>query len=136
MQSYSLMPNHSILGGTPVCHLSIFESLAILYGTFKRFPNCFGFKSTTSTLIHLRIHSPIQISFHTRVPPILGLLNISCPWQIKAPEKTPIISWRECSKKSVQQGRESPARCRKARIAWLIPQGDLLGWRAERTWST
>jgi len=36
---------------------------------------------------------------------ILGLLNISLPWQIHAQEETAIISWRECSKKSVQQGR-------------------------------
>ena len=35
----------------------------------------------------------------------MGLLNISFPWQIKAQEETTIISWRECSKKSVQQGR-------------------------------
>ena len=37
-----------------------------------------------------------------------GLLNISLPWQTQAQEETAIISWRECSKKSVQQGRESP----------------------------
>jgi hypothetical protein len=36
---------------------------------------------------------------------MMGLLNISFPWQKKAPEETTIISWRECSKKSVQQGR-------------------------------
>ena len=36
---------------------------------------------------------------------IWGLLNISLPWQIHAQEETVIISWRECSKKSVQQGR-------------------------------
>ena len=36
---------------------------------------------------------------------IKGLLNISLPWQINAQEETAIISWRECSKKSVQQGR-------------------------------
>jgi hypothetical protein len=35
----------------------------------------------------------------------LGLLNISFPWQIQAQEETAIISWRECSKKFVQQGR-------------------------------
>jgi len=35
----------------------------------------------------------------------LGLLNISLPWQIQAQEETAIISWRECSKKSAQQGR-------------------------------
>jgi len=35
----------------------------------------------------------------------MGLLNISFPWQIQAQEETAIISWRECSKKSVQQGR-------------------------------
>jgi hypothetical protein len=35
----------------------------------------------------------------------LGLLNISLPWQIHAQEETAIISWRECSKKSDQQGR-------------------------------
>jgi len=42
-----------------------------------------------------------------RIPVVeqLGLLNISLPWQINAPEETAIISWRECSKKSVQQGR-------------------------------
>ena len=34
-----------------------------------------------------------------------GLLNFSFPWQIQAQEETAIISWRECSKKSVQQGR-------------------------------
>jgi hypothetical protein len=34
-----------------------------------------------------------------------GLLNISFQWQIQAQDETPIISWRECSKKSVQQGR-------------------------------
>jgi hypothetical protein len=33
------------------------------------------------------------------------LLNISFPWQIQAQEETAIISWRECSKKSAQQGR-------------------------------
>jgi len=33
---------------------------------------------------------------------IQGLLNISFPWQIQAQEETAIISWRECSKKSVQ----------------------------------
>jgi hypothetical protein len=33
------------------------------------------------------------------------LLNISFPWPIQAQEETAIISWRECSKKSVQQGR-------------------------------
>jgi len=36
---------------------------------------------------------------------LMGLLNISLPWQIQAQEQTAIISWRECSKKSVQQGR-------------------------------
>jgi hypothetical protein len=36
---------------------------------------------------------------------IQGLLNISLPWQIQAQEETAISSWRECSKKSVQQGR-------------------------------
>jgi hypothetical protein len=36
---------------------------------------------------------------------ICGLLNISLPWQIHVQEETAIISWRECSKKSVQQGR-------------------------------
>ncbi len=35
----------------------------------------------------------------------LGLLNISLSWHINAQEETAIISWRECSKKSVQQGR-------------------------------
>jgi len=35
----------------------------------------------------------------------MGLLNILFPWQIHAQEETAIISWRECSKKSVQQGR-------------------------------
>jgi hypothetical protein len=35
----------------------------------------------------------------------IGLLNISLPWQIHAQEEAAIISWRECSKKSVQQGR-------------------------------
>jgi len=34
----------------------------------------------------------------------MGLLNISLPSQTHAQEKTAIISWRECSKKSVQQG--------------------------------
>ncbi len=34
-----------------------------------------------------------------------GLLNISLPWQIQAQEETAILSWRECSQKSVQQGR-------------------------------
>ena len=33
------------------------------------------------------------------------LLNISFPWHLQAQEETAIISWRECSKKSVQQGR-------------------------------
>jgi len=33
------------------------------------------------------------------------LLNISLPWQIHAQLEAAIISWRECSKKSVQQGR-------------------------------
>ena len=32
----------------------------------------------------------------------MGLLNISFPWQIQAQEETGIISWRECSRKSVQ----------------------------------
>ncbi|MEC4673356.1 MAG: hypothetical protein VST68_04140 [Nitrospirota bacterium] len=32
-------------------------------------------------------------------------MNISLPWPIHAHEKTGIISWRECSKKFVQQGR-------------------------------
>jgi hypothetical protein len=36
---------------------------------------------------------------------MMELLNISFPWQIQAQEETAIISWRECSKKSVQQGR-------------------------------
>ncbi len=36
---------------------------------------------------------------------LTGLLNISLPWQIHAQEETAIISWRECSKKSVQQDR-------------------------------
>jgi len=36
---------------------------------------------------------------------LMGLLNISFPWQIQAQEETAPISWRECSKKSVQQGR-------------------------------
>ena len=42
------------------------------------------------------------------------LLNISFPWQIQAQEEIAIISWRECSKKPVQQGRECllhPAEC-------------------------
>jgi len=39
---------------------------------------------------------------------MVGLLNISFPWQIQAKEETAIIRWRECSKKSVQQGHESP----------------------------
>ncbi len=43
----------------------------------------------------------------------MGLLNISFPWQIKAQEETAIISWRECSKKSVQQGRELLDRSRR-----------------------
>jgi len=47
----------------------------------------------------------------------MGLLNISLPWQIHAQEETAIINWRECSKKSVQQGRycllgpERPRHC-------------------------
>jgi len=32
-------------------------------------------------------------------------LNIPLPWQKQAQGETAIISWRECSKKSVQQGR-------------------------------
>jgi len=36
---------------------------------------------------------------------LLGLLNISLPWHIHAQDETAIISWRECSKKSAQQGR-------------------------------
>jgi len=32
---------------------------------------------------------------------LTGLLNISLPCQINAQEETAIISWRECSKKSV-----------------------------------
>jgi len=46
-----------------------------------------------------------------------GLLNISFQWQKQAQEETAIISWRECSKKSVQQGRycllgpERPRHC-------------------------
>ena len=35
----------------------------------------------------------------------MGLLNISLPWHMQAQEERAIISWRECSKKSVQQGR-------------------------------
>jgi hypothetical protein len=35
----------------------------------------------------------------------MELLNISFPWQIQPQEEMAIISWRECSKKSVQQGR-------------------------------
>jgi hypothetical protein len=35
----------------------------------------------------------------------LGLLNISLPSQKHAQDETAIISWRKCSKKSVQQGR-------------------------------
>ena len=35
----------------------------------------------------------------------MGLLNISGPWPIDAPGKPACISGRECSKKSVQQGR-------------------------------
>jgi hypothetical protein len=41
----------------------------------------------------------------SRVLSLRGRLNISLPWQIHAQEETAIISWRECSKKSVQQGR-------------------------------
>jgi hypothetical protein len=33
------------------------------------------------------------------------LLTNSFPWQIRAQEKIAISSWRECSKKSAQQGR-------------------------------
>ena len=36
---------------------------------------------------------------------MLELLNISFPWQIQAQEEAAVISWRECSKKSVQEGR-------------------------------
>ncbi|MEC4674189.1 MAG: hypothetical protein VST68_08365 [Nitrospirota bacterium] len=32
-------------------------------------------------------------------------MNISLRWPIKAHDKTGLISWRECSKKFVQQGR-------------------------------
>jgi hypothetical protein len=32
----------------------------------------------------------------------MGLLNISFPWQMQVQEETAIISWRECSKMSVQ----------------------------------
>jgi len=39
------------------------------------------------------------------VIPFYGLLNISGSCPIDAPEKTACISGRECSKKSVQQGR-------------------------------
>ena len=42
-----------------------------------------------------------------------GLLNISFQWQIQAQEETAIISWREGSKKSVQQGRELLAASRR-----------------------
>ncbi len=35
----------------------------------------------------------------------LGMLNISLQWPIKAHDRTDSISWRECSKKFVQQGR-------------------------------
>jgi len=35
----------------------------------------------------------------------MRLLNNELPWRINAQEETAIISWRECSKKSVQQGR-------------------------------
>ena len=42
-----------------------------------------------------------------------GLLNISLPWQINAQEETAIISWRECSKMSVQQSRELLASSRR-----------------------
>ncbi len=40
-----------------------------------------------------------------RSPLLVGLLNIIFLWQIQAQEETAIISWRECSKKFVQQGR-------------------------------
>ncbi len=36
---------------------------------------------------------------------IWQLLNISFPWHIQAQEETANLSWRECSKKSAQQGR-------------------------------
>jgi len=36
---------------------------------------------------------------------IMGLLNISLRRQMHSQEETAIISWRECSKKFVQQGR-------------------------------
>jgi len=35
----------------------------------------------------------------------MGLLNISPQWRINTQDETDIISWRECSKKFVQQGR-------------------------------
>jgi hypothetical protein len=42
-----------------------------------------------------------------RLNTILGLLNISFPWQIKAQEETTIISWRELFKK-VRPARPQP----------------------------
>jgi hypothetical protein len=56
------------------------------------------------------LDSDIGETFHVSM---MELLNISFPWQIQAQEETTIISWRECSKKSVQQGRESLARSRR-----------------------
>ncbi len=41
----------------------------------------------------------------TVVVPCRGLLNISRQWQIHALDETDIMGGRECSKKSVQQGR-------------------------------
>ena len=47
---------------------------------------------------------------------LLGLLNISLPWQIQAQEETAIISWREYPKKhalSLPKGPSSPEPCRR-----------------------
>ena len=56
----------------------------------------------------------------------MGLLDISFPWQIQAQEETAIISWRECSKKSVQQGRSIDCCVPQGKIVQLIPKEEHL----------
>ncbi len=40
-----------------------------------------------------------------RLIPLMELLNITLPWQLQPQQETGISLRRECSKKSVQQGR-------------------------------
>jgi len=72
--------------------------------------NCTSIKWSHSTQVHTKWEGRNQHAPFWN----LELLNIAFPWQIKAPEETTIIGWRECSKKSVQQGR-SPFGARSVR---------------------